>query len=227
MDKYLYLIINIACISVPFLVSFYRPKPFYKEWKYYIPANILVLIFFVIWDIAFTNMGVWGFNERYLTGVYLFNLPIEEWLFFITIPYACVFTYFAINHLFPKNPLAIYHKIISISLICILLVTVLFVPYKAYTTITFLLLGVYLLYHIWMKTDLSDFYRMYLIILLPFFISNGILTGSFIEDQVVWYNDTENLGVRLFTIPIEDSMYGMLLLLLNVDFMEKLKAKLT
>ena len=44
---------------------------------------------------------------------------------------------------------------------------------------------------------------------------NGILTGSGIEEQVVWYNDSENLGKRLGTIPVEDILYGMTLILLN------------
>ena len=57
--------------------------------------------------------------------------------------------------------------------------------------------------------------------LIPFFIVNGILTGSFIENEVVWYNNTENLNIRLFTIPIEDSVYAFTLILLCLFVMKR------
>jgi lycopene cyclase domain-containing protein len=67
-----------------------------------------------------------------------------------------------------------------------------------------------------------------LIILVPFFIVNGILTGSFIAEPVVWYNNLENLGIRLFTIPIEDIGYAFNMLFLVVFLNEKFKkSKLT
>ncbi len=72
---------------------------------------------------------------------------------------------------------------------------------------------------------MSRFYFSYLIILIPFFIVNGILTGSFIEGEVVWYNNAENLGIRLGTIPFEDVFYGMLMLLINIAFFEWLKRR--
>jgi ligand-binding SRPBCC domain-containing protein len=62
------------------------------------------------------------------------------------------------------------------------------------------------------------------IFLFPFLIVNGILTGSFLADPVVWYNNQENLALRIFTIPIEDFVYGLLLFLMNVTIYEKLMA---
>jgi lycopene cyclase domain-containing protein len=75
---------------------------------------------------------------------------------------------------------------------------------------------------------LRRFYISFLIILVPFFIVNGILTGSFIAEPVVWYNNLENLGIRLFTIPIEDIGYAFNMLFLVVFLNEKFKkSKLT
>ena len=59
----------------------------------------------------------------------------------------------------------------------------------------------------------------YLVSLVPFFLVNGVLTAL----PVVRYNDAENVGLRMGTIPVEDSIYLLLLLLLNVNLYEYLK----
>ena len=76
-----------------------------------------------------------------------------------------------------------------------------------------------------MPEKLGQFLPTFFIILLPFLLVNGILTGSFIEDQVVWYDNTENMGVRIFTIPVEDTMYALGMLLLVFVSMEILERR--
>lgn len=226
-QKYLYLAINFFSILFPFLFSFYSKSNFSKKWKYLWLAILLPALFFILWDEWFTQMGVWGFNPRYLTKVYVLSLPIEEVLFFICIPYACVFTYEAVNYLITWRMSRKQQDLITDILAGLLfLVGVIFFD-RWYPSVTFILVSIFLNLHRWVwKSDyLGKFYVAFIFILIPFFIVNGILTGTGIEDQVVWYNDAENLGVRIGTIPVEDTFYGMLLLLMNISLFEFLQKK--
>ncbi len=227
-SKYLYLTIDILSFIFPFLFSFYPKAPFYRKWKYLVVSTLITLIIFTVWDQWFTNLGIWGFNPNYVLGIYFFNLPMEEVLFFICIPYACVFTYEALNYLVKKDYLFRYHKTITTILIFILLIVAILNFYKWYTTTTFILLSALLVF-LTFRTNASymgRFYFAFLIIIFPFLVVNGILTGAFIENEVVWYNNDANLGLRLGTIPVEDVFYGMLMLLLNISIFEKLKSRI-
>ncbi len=216
MQAYTYLLIDLACITIPFLASFYKKHAFYLQWKSFFKANSIVALFFIIWDIYFTKIGVWGFNPDYLTKIYIFNLPIEEILFFICIPYACVFTYFSICYLVKKNPFQTIEKYISYSLLLFLVVLAVLNLAKAYTSLTFILLALFLGYLMLKKVNLTYYYTSYLLI-IPFFLwSNGILTGTNIQQPIVWYNNAENLGIRIGTIPLEDCFYGMLLIFMHI-----------
>lgn len=217
MQAYTYLAIDFACIIIPFIASFYRPHAFYKTWLSFMKASLLVGIIFLIWDQIFTVKEIWGFNPDYLTGIYLGALPLEEILFFFCIPYACVFTYFALKYLIRRNPLQNIHTLISLLLILILGTLAAFYIEKAYTAVTFILLSIYLLVCLFLKKDISFNYLAYITILPFFFASNGLLTGSLIDSPIVWYNNDENLGIRMGTIPFEDTFYGFLLITLNID----------
>ncbi len=221
----LYLLLNLASISIPLLYSFEKRMRFIKWYKEVFLAILITGTVFIIWDIIFTKNGIWGFNEDYLIGIDILNLPLEEWLFFICIPYACIFTHYAFQYFFPKLKLSIKAtNSITIILIIILTVVALLNTDKAYTFYNYSLLIVILLYSLFTKEQqLRLFYITFLVILLPFFIVNGILTGSFIEAPVVWYNNAENLGIRLGTIPIEDTAYAFSMLFMSLILIEKFK----
>ncbi len=224
--SYTYLFLDLAVISIPLVFSFNRRFPFFKEWKYFLPALVVVAIPFIVWDMLFTNLGVWGFNPDYLVGVNLFNLPIEELLFFVCIPYASVFTFFSLQKLIPSLAEIKIAKSLQVSATVLLFAIGVITLDQWYTSITYLSLSISHGYLVFKNVQwLPTFYVSYTILLLPFFIVNGLLTGSFIEGEIVWYNDMHNFGIRLFTIPIEDVFYGMLLILLNVHLMEVFKYK--
>jgi lycopene cyclase domain-containing protein len=221
--SFLYLIINLASISIPIIFSFHKKINFISKIKAVVVSLLITSIPFIIWDEYFTRIGVWGFNSRYVSGLYIYNLPIEEIMFFICIPYSCLFTYFVIKkHLKIKlnvNWITTLYFITAFSLI----ILAFFNQDKLYTFYSFTLCGIFIfLCLLFLSKHILDFTTSFLILLIPFFIVNGLLTGLAIDEPIVWYNNNENLGIRMFTIPVEDTFYGFMLLQINVIFFEKL-----
>lgn len=214
-------------ISIPLLLSFDKKVSFYKSWRYFFPAMIITAILFLIWDVLFTQWGVWGFNDIHLQGINIINLPIEEWLFFVTIPYAVVFTYSVLNVWVPMKQHPGIQKSVSTALFIILITGAIFYSDCLYSLVTFSLTAIFVAILEWsLKARyLLHFYRTYLVTMLPFLITNGILTGYGLEEPVVWYNNSFNSGIRIETIPIEDVAYGFLLVGLNVSLFEKFRRK--
>lgn len=216
--NYTYLLVNFFTILIPFLFSFHPKLNFHKTWNAFFPAVVISGIIFIAWDIYFTSIGVWGFNPRYLSGIYIFNLPLEEILFFLCIPYACVFTFHCLHIFLGDIITGKLQKVITILLILFLITASAIFYDRLYTITTFISLAALLGIAYWLLDIewLGKFYLVYAILLIPFFAVNGVLTGTGLEEPVVWYNSNEFMGFRLGTIPLEDVFYGMELILLNV-----------
>lgn len=225
--SYLYLLINLLSISVPFLVSFHRRVQLYK---YFIPLFIAICLAmtpYIIWDIWFTESEYWGFNPDYLIGVYILGLPLEEWLFFICIPYACVFTHEVLSPYIPKNWLSgkWVHGIFLFLVLFVSGMGVIF-SHQWYTVMDALFFVAIFSAAFFLDYKIVRPYLVtFIVILVPFLIVNGILTGSFLDNPIVWYNDAENMGIRVFTIPVEDFFYAFSLILLNLLIFRKLRPK--
>ena len=219
MDKnYTYLLINILTVFFPVILSFDKKVHFYKKWKFILPGLIISGLLYLVWDYIFTVQNVWSFNPMYILGINFFNLPLEEILFFITVPFACIFIYECINTYFnpqinPKISKTISYVLIAFSAV------LLFIYYdRLYSLINFSTLVIILIFTLVkkIKLDMGKFYIAYLISLIPFYIVNGILTAI----PIVLYNNTQNMGLRIGTIPFEDHFYAMSLILLNLIFFE-------
>ena len=81
-----------------------------NEIRFYDPPGRLIaaigipLPVFVIWDIIATARGHWDFNPAYVTGLYIFNLPVEEVLFFVVVPFCALFTWESVKYFMRKKP---------------------------------------------------------------------------------------------------------------------------
>lgn len=225
-NHYTYFLILAASLAGPLALSFDKKVAFYKKWKYLFPAMIIPALLYIIWDFYFTAQGVWSFNEAYITGIKLYNLPVEEVLFFFIVPYCCLFIYECIRSYFPAVQNIVWANKLLLILAAVLLITGIIFYKKYYTGWTFIFTAIFLfaLHFINKKTKIFNaglFVAAYAVMLIPFLIVNGFLTAI----PVVLYNDAENLDFRIYTIPFEDTFYGMLLILMNVVIYESLKSK--
>ena len=215
MDKYAYLLINIFTVLGPLALSPLAPANQKAFLKKIFPSILIIAAIFIIHDIVFTDLGVWGFNYFYLTGMNIFNLPVEEVLFFICIPFGSLFIHATVTVQKPKWKIAdSFLNIFSYSLVVILMILAFTFSDRIYTLHSFItsavLIIICLLKH---KELIAKFYVSYAFILIPFLVVNGLLTGSLIENEIVWYNSMEMIGTRIGTIPVEDFSYGFSLLL--------------
>ena len=215
---HIYLYLDLFTAFFPLVLSFDKRVRFLRKWKYFFPAMSLVALFFLVWDALFTKWGIWSFNYDHLIGISMAGLPLEEVLFFVVVPFACVFLYEVLRYYMPKDYLRFFAPGISFSLGLMLPIIAIMHVGKFYTSFTFMLTGLLILYMQFVNrsTLMGWFYLAYAVSLAPFLFVNGVLTSV----PIVEYNDQYNLGIRLFTIPIEDTVYSMLLLLMNVGLYE-------
>ncbi|MBU8881894.1 lycopene cyclase domain-containing protein [Kaistella sp. DKR-2] len=228
MQSYYYLLLDILSFSIPFIFSFERKKMhFIQYWKAFFTAILLVGLFFIAWDIYFTHKKVWGFNDDYLIGIRIFKMPLEEYLFFLLIPYASVFIHYALEYFLPKIVLKEKPtQWISYFFFALSFVVAVFNYDKIYTVCSFGLFALLMLLQIIFKwKDAQRFYLSFIIIYIPFFFVNNALTGNYSENPVVFYDNSENLGIRVGTMPLEDSFYCFTLLYSIVLVFEYFKTK--
>ena len=215
-----YLLINFFAVIICFIASFDKRVQFHKHFGTFLLSSTIVAIPFIAWDVWFTNKGVWWFNTDYTIGVILAGLPIEEWMFFYFIPFACVFTYFCFEKFFDLSWTNVFNNVIVFVTTIVCVVAALLYYDKIYTFITALVTLATMLYlHFIAKKEwIGQASFVFMILMVGFFFVNGILTGTGIESPIVNYNPEHFLDIRMLSIPIEDAVYGYSQFMLNIYF---------
>lgn len=221
--KYEYLIFNIIVISGPLFFGSQKRFYFFNYLKEAFFAIVISSIPFIIWDISVTNRH-WFFADEFTIGLRIFQLPIEELMFFFTVPFACLFTWQMVKK--HSSPIVIdnlFNNLIFLSIsIFFLFVSVLALLLgKEYTALAgmFFIVSI-LIDRIWGASILNHSKFLFYFILVSFFtlIFNGYLTWR----PIVTYDAIYQLDFRIFTIPIEDFFFGYALLIITTTIFEKM-----
>lgn len=225
--KSLYLLLDLLTLACPLVLSFEKRVNYRSSWLPSLMATLIIAVPFLVWDAIFTAHNYWGFNRRYNLGIDLFGLPLEEYLFFIVVPFACTFIYEVSKYYFNKFSLITFNRIVQIGISFYSLALV-FLGESGMYTLSVQISSLIVLVLWMLKPQLKLIGIAFLLSLIPFLIVNGILTGSFIDQEVVWYCEAEKVPYRIFTIPMEDVLYSFTLVVGNIlvfEYLRKVFAK--
>jgi len=221
---YEYLLVNIGIICLPLLFSFEKRIRFYKRLPAVAISIIVVGIIYITWDIVATARGDWSFNDKFITGIRLAGLPLEEILFFITAPYACLFIYESLATLLKDRKLPVKQYFFYI-LAGGLIILGLYYWEQPYTSTALVVCGLFFAFSsIFYVSLLKSFlYWLYCgVVIVPFVIFNYLLTSL----PVVTYASSAIWNVRFFTIPAEDFLFNFSMLSFHAGVYIVVKSRL-
>lgn len=200
-----YSILMLLSFIIPFLFSFEKQIFFIKRIKEVLLSIFIVGIPYLIWDALFTKHKIWGFSEGRVSDLKFFLLPLEEVLFFVVVPYALIFIYEVLSFYFRDRVIHLnlnYNLIIALAF---LFLSIIAYP-RIYTTTQMLVTALFFLLIPLFKINListKNYWLFILISFIPFLVVNYFLTSI----PIVWYDNSENLSIRILTIPLEDFFY--------------------
>ncbi|WP_199141636.1 lycopene cyclase domain-containing protein [Pedobacter sp. ASV12] len=220
MKPFTYLFVDLMTIAPCLAFSFHKRIRFDRQLLSFLKACAIVAVPFILWDIYFAKAGIWWFDTTYTVGITIAGLPLEEWLFFVCIPFSCVFTFFCLDRLVRLGWADALNNLIVFAATVVFGLVALLHQEKTYTLVTAMaaLLTLLFLHFVARAPWIGRASLVFSILMLGFFPVNGVLTGTGIDSPIVNYSPKEFLGIRMLTIPIEDAVYGYTQFLLILYF---------
>lgn len=208
-----YLILDMVVLFIPLLFSFEPRIKYYQKFRFLFPAIISVAVMFLFWDVLAVFRGDWWFNSKYLMGIELAGIPLEEGLFFFVVPFSCIYIFEVIS-VFQKDrvldiPLRFFY-----ALAAILAVDAVIFRTQNYSSTVLALSALFFLCAPFVSPGMlrsRNYWTAMWITFIPFLLMNSVLTSV----PIVRYNPQAIWGIRVGTIPVEDFVYSYTFLSLN------------
>lgn len=100
MDQAQYLLLMAGCLLLTLPLEFVLGARVWRQPKRLLLSLVPMLIVFSAWDILGILRNHWGYNPGFISGIHLGPMPLEELVFFLTIPICGLLTYEAVGRVF-------------------------------------------------------------------------------------------------------------------------------
>jgi lycopene beta-cyclase len=98
MDAWQYLLVLVLCVAVTLPLEIIGGARVYRRPRALLATLVPVAAVFAGWDLIAVHGGDWWFSARYILGLRMAGLPVEEWLFFLVVPVCALLTYEVLGH---------------------------------------------------------------------------------------------------------------------------------
>ncbi|MGR6091531.1 lycopene cyclase domain-containing protein [Brevibacterium sp. CSND-B09] len=92
-----YLGLMAACLLITLPLELVFAARVYRRWQVLLKALLPVVVVFAVWDIIAIARDHWSYDPRFVTGIDLGILPLEELVFFLVIPVCALLSYEAVG----------------------------------------------------------------------------------------------------------------------------------
>ena len=93
MTQFAYIAVLLGCLLGTAWLEFFLRTRVYRRARRLVMTVVPVAVVFAIWDAYAIAQGHWFFNRDRMLGIYgPFDIPLEEFLFFIIVPMAAILT---------------------------------------------------------------------------------------------------------------------------------------
>lgn len=97
MDQAQYLLLMAGCLLITSPLELVLGARVYRNPRRLVTAMVPMLVIFLVWDVVGILRGHWTYNLRFVSGIHLGVLPLEELVFFVVIPICGLLTYEAVG----------------------------------------------------------------------------------------------------------------------------------
>jgi lycopene cyclase domain-containing protein len=217
MKKHLYSFIALAVFAGPFALSFDDKVHFFTHWPAAGLALVLTGVLYLFWDSLVVLRGDWSFNPKYTGTFRLFRLPAGEILFFVAVPYACLFLFEVVKVYFPGVDLWSVNRASLFAGALVFVVAAWVFRKHGYTVLALASVALFLSTLALTHPALvgrSEFWIWFALCFVAFSVVNGVYTAL----PTIFYNPKAVWGLRVGTIPLEDFFYNLSYLGLTLCF---------
>lgn len=206
MREFTYYLFNILVFLPVLVLSFVTDVKPHRHLLGLLAGYLFVSFPFMVWDVWAVAAGHWHFNEAYVTGPYLFDVPLEEYLFFLTVPFAAVYVWGLVKKFVADRSLAGIFPLLVFGIVGGISVWMLINFWdNGYTRsaaiaslIAVLVAASSRIAYTW------RFWTFQLLLLGLFLVFNSILTML----PIISYGPDAIIGFKIGDIPIEDFLFN-------------------
>lgn len=212
--KFEYLIFNFIILLSPFLAYLLYNQMIFPNNVNYIISIVISSVLFIFHDIKVVNKW-WQFNKKYILGIKIFNLPVEEILFFFITSFSCLVIWINLNKVsLLKNNLQ-FINLLFFSSVFFYYFNLYKNTKKPYPKFIFFSLVILIFFDLILGTNVIIKFK-FLIFSIIVFILTSIFNYYLTKRPIVIYQSYYKSNKKILSIPVEDFLYGFNFIYLTI-----------